>query len=140
VKEEDVEIVPFESIGKLSFGDSRDIARQKLGFPFTTFEKVIGADATDAFEELGLHLYYDNDDHLEFVEAFEPACVVFRGISFLGRDLGRVLEDMQAIGFKPTEFDVGVNFQAAGIALTAPSGVVEGIAVYLAGYYGEEKG
>lgn len=130
-----MEVIPFKSIGKLSFGNSRYAARQALSSAFTVFEKVSGADETDSFDQLGLHLYYDNDGLLEFVEAFEPADVTFRGISFLGRDVGAITEEMEAIGFNQTESDVGVMFPDAGIAVTAPSGVVEGVAAHRKGYY-----
>jgi|SRR5579884_1397530 len=130
-----MEIIPFRSIGTLSFGDSRHLAREKLASKFSTFEKTVGENETDSFDDLGLHLYYDNDGHLEFVEAFDPAEVMFRGIRFLGRELDSVISDMESLGYRPTGSDVGVNFESGGIALTAPSGIVEGVAAYRKGYY-----
>jgi hypothetical protein len=130
-----VEIIPFRSIGALSFGDSRQIARKKLASTYSTFEKVVGENETDSFDDLGLHLYYSDTGHLEFVEAFDPAEVVFSGINFLGRDLDSVTSDMESLGFSPTKSDVGVRFERAGIALTAPSGIVEGVAAHRKDYY-----
>lgn len=132
-----MEIVPFRSIGPLSFGDPRDVARTKFASMFSTFEKVAGATETDSFDDLGLHLYYDDEGRLEFVEAFDPAEVVFRGISFLGRELTAVTRAMQALGFAATPTDVGVRFDQAGIALTASAGDVEGVAAHRRGYYSE---
>jgi hypothetical protein len=111
------------------------VARQKLASPYATFQKVAGENETDAFDQLGLHLYYSDSGELEFVEAWGPAKVAFRGVSFLGKDLGSVISDMQSLGFNATQADVGVDFRKAGIALTAPSGVVEGVAAYRKGYY-----
>jgi hypothetical protein len=131
-----VEIIPFKSVGKLSFGDSRQVARQKLSSTFKTFRKAAGQpDETDSFDQLGLHLYYDNDGNLEFVEAFEPAEVTFRGIRFLGRERATVKKEMKEIGFSPAEDDYGMMFSEAGIAVTAPSAVVEGVAAHRKGYY-----
>jgi hypothetical protein len=130
-----MDIIPFKSIGTLSFGDARQTAREKLASTFSTFEKAIGENETDSFDELGLHLYYSDADCLEFVEAFEPAEVRFRGVNFLGRDLDSVASDMASLGFSAIETDVGVRFETAGIALTAPSEVVEGVAAYRRGYY-----
>jgi hypothetical protein len=130
-----MDIIPFQSIGILSFGDSRQAARDKLACCFSTFVKDVGANETDSFDERGLHLYFDDEGRLEFVEAFNPAEVTFRGIHFLGRELQSVVEDMIAIGFSPSESDIGVDFADAGIALTAPYGVVEGIASHRKGYY-----
>lgn len=130
-----MEIVPFTTIGVLAFGDSRAVAREKLGSDFSTFEKVVGAGETDSFDDLGMHLYYSDTGQLEFVEAFDPAEVVFRGVGFLGSDLNSVIPSMGLLGFTPTEDDIGVKFESAGIALTAPAGVVEGVAAYRKGYY-----
>jgi hypothetical protein len=130
-----MEIIPFRSIGELSFGDSRQIAREKLASTYSTFEKVVGENETDSFDHLGLHLYYSDIGHLEYVEAFDPAEVVFHGVNFLGRDLDSVTSDMESLGLSPMETDVGVKFESAGIALTAPSGIVEGVAAYRKGYY-----
>lgn len=130
-----MEIIPFESVGILSFGDSRAGAREKLSSIFSTFQKDIGENETDSFDELGLHLYYDDAGRLEFIEAFDPAQVVFRGIGFLGRDVDSVRWDMESLGLSPTESDVGLKFGSVGIALTAPSGVVEGVAAHRSGYY-----
>jgi len=129
-----MEIIPFTSIGALTFGDTRQTARNKLASSFSTFEKIVGGSETDSFDDLGLHLYFNDADHLEFVEAFDPSVVTFRGLSFLGRDLASVVSDMESLGFSATESDVGVKFNEAGIALTAPSGFVEGVAAHRKGY------
>jgi hypothetical protein len=130
-----MEIVPFKSVGRLAFGDARSTVREKLITMFTTFAKIEGATETDSFDDLGLHLYYDDAGILEFIETFIPANITFREISFLGRDVHEVIKDMAAIGYDSTDADVGVDFPDAGIALTAPSGIVEGIAAHRKGYY-----
>jgi hypothetical protein len=130
-----MEIRPFEAVGALRFGESRHDVKEKLGSPSFPFRKNVGYNEIEVCNELGLHLYFDPHDCLEFLEAFEPAELVFHGIRFLGRDLGAVTKDMEALGFAAIESDVGVNFEDAGIALTAPSGVVEGIAAHRKGYY-----
>jgi hypothetical protein len=135
-----MEIRPFESVGALRFGDSRQHVKGKLRRPSFPFQKNVGYSEIEVCNELGLHLYFDSDDCLEFVEAFEPAQVVFRGISFLGRELDSVISDMESLGYRPTESDVGVNFESAGIALTAPSGIVEGVAAHRKGYYDQSGG
>jgi hypothetical protein len=130
-----MEIIPFTSVGGLLFGDSRSMSREKLASTFSTVKKDVGENDTDSFDDLGLHLYYSEAGCLEFVEAFDPAEVVFHGISFFGRDLDSVTSDMESLGFTATESDVSVQFEGAGIALTAPSGVVEGVAAHRKGYY-----
>ena len=131
-----MEIIPFTSVGILTFGDSRPVSREKLSSKFSTFEKCLGVkNETDAFDDLGLHLYYSDAGHLEFVEAFDPAEVVFRGTGFLGRDLDSVVSDMESLGFRPTEGDVGAQFETAGITIYAPMGIVEAVAAHCKGYH-----
>jgi len=130
-----MEIVPFESVGELLFGTSRESVRRLLGGECTPFRKHADASEIEVCETRGLHLYFDDDDKLEFVEGFEPAEITFQGIEFLGRALATVIADMRSLGFASLPADVGVDFPTAGIALTAPTGVVEGVAAHRKGYY-----
>lgn len=128
-------ITPFCSVGVLVFGDSREVVRAKLDAEYSTFTKDVGENETDSFDSIGIHLYYDEEEKLEFVEAFNPAEITFRGLRFLGREVSSVTKEMEAIGFKSVVADAGIDFPAAGIALTAPSGTIEGIAAHRKGYY-----
>jgi hypothetical protein len=136
IGEQRMEIHPFESIGPLNFNMSRTTARDTLQVPLQRFRKYENCPDIEVSEELGLHLYYDARDCLEFVEAFEPAKVSFCGLIFLGRDVQDVVAEMEERGLRPTETDdYGVTFGDAGIALTSPSGIVEGVAAFREGYY-----
>ena len=128
-------IIPFCSVGVLAFGDDRKDARAKLNDTYSTFQKDVGETETDSFDEIGLHLYYTHDGLLEFVEAYPPADISFQGIRFFGRDVDAVTRDMNTLGFASVDADVGVDFPEVGIAITAPSGVVEGVAAHRKGYY-----
>jgi len=130
-----MEIIPFQSIGPLAFGDKREDIRIKLGGNFSPFRKVAGECMTDTYDSLGLHLYYDENGHLEFVEAFEPALVTISGVNFLGKSLPAALREMELLGFTHEDADVGVDFPAVGIAITVTSEVIEGVAAYRKGYY-----
>jgi hypothetical protein len=81
-----------------------------------------------------VHLFYDDEDKLEFVEISEPANPSLQGITFIDRNLDDVVNDLNAIGFDTESFDVGVDCFGAGIALTADDGIVESIGVYRKGY------
>ena len=130
-----MEITSFCSVGVLAFGDVRSDARTKLNSDYSTFAKDGDENEIDSFDDTGLHLHYDNDGRLEFVEGFEPVDITFRGIRFLSRDVTSVIRDLSAIGFNETCSDAGVKFPDVGIALYAPSGVVEGVAAHRKGYY-----
>src|SRR5437899_12990923 len=80
-----MEIRPFEGLGDVRFGMRRGDARALLGQEFRSFKKTPLADRlTDAYTQFGLHLYYDGQDRLEFVEAFQPCVPIFRGVELLG--------------------------------------------------------
>jgi hypothetical protein len=130
-----MEIVPFTSVGGLCFGTTRHRSRERLGGGSQSFRKVVGATETDAYDALGLHLYFDDEERLEFVEAFEPASPSFRGILLLGRDRGEVAEELTAMGYDLTQDAYGLRCDGAGFALTAPDGIVEGVGVFREGYY-----
>jgi hypothetical protein len=130
-----MEIRPFEALGTLSFGDSRSTVREKLGKEYSSFSKKTGDVPTDAYDSLGLHLYYDQDERLEFVEAFEPAVITMNGITFLGRQVADVVHELGVKGFESVNADVGFDVPAAGIAITSLSGIIEGVAVHRKGYF-----
>jgi hypothetical protein len=59
--------------------------RAVLGIAFKEFRKTPSApNSTDAYAELGLHLYYDAADRLEFIEAFKPSEPRFQSVKLLG--------------------------------------------------------
>jgi|SRR5579864_1340719 len=132
-----MEISSFESVGSLRFGDLRQDIRKRLVGNYVTFKKDVGENDTDAYNELGLHLYYNKQDRLEFVEIFEPAQPQFRGILFIGRDVSDVSNDLKKLGFSTESDEVGLNCPEAGIGLTASDGIIEGVAVFRKGYYDE---
>jgi hypothetical protein len=67
-----------KSVGPITFGMSREEVRNVLAQPFTEFAKVQGAELTDAFDTLDLHVYY-RDGAVEAVEFFNAANVCLGG-------------------------------------------------------------
>ena len=132
-----MEIIPHVSIGELRFGESRQNIRHSLGNKYRPFQKGVGSNDTDAYDDLGLHLYFDDDDRLEFVEGWGPASPAFQGISFMGRQVEDVASDLAAGGYRSVLDGYGLTCESAGIALTAPTGIVEGVAAFRKGYYDE---
>lgn len=130
-----MEIVPFISVGGCYFGTPRHRIRERLGDGYRSFRKGIGGNETDSYDALGLHLYFDDKDRLEFVEAFEPALPSFRGIFLLGRDRDDVAAELSAMGYKSTQDFYGLQCGDAGFALTCPGRIIEGVGVCRKGYY-----
>lgn len=128
-------IKKHESVGPIGLGESRQSVREKLGPSYDTFEKVPGANPTDAYDEIGAHFYYDDDDQLEFAEFFEPAELNFEGVDLLGRPFKVINADLGRYDPKPRRSDVGYEYDELGIALTLADDQVEGVAVYRRGYY-----
>lgn len=129
------EITSFQSVGPLQLGQPRTAIRSLLGDGFHSFQKTPGENETDVYESLGLHLYYDDDDELELIEAFSPAEIEFEGVSLVGRNPNDVVEDLRANGYEGEQDDVGYNYDAIGIGLTVGGDVVEGVGVFRKGYY-----
>lgn len=128
-------ITPYESVGPVQLGQRRNEIRRQLGPGFTSFAKDVGETETDAYDELGIHLYYDDEDRLELVEAFEPASVSLKGIALLCREFEQVEHDLARQGYKGKPTDVGYRYNDAGIALTLQGSTIEGVAVFQKGYY-----
>lgn len=130
-------VVPYVSVGNLTFDDSKDVVREKLASPYTAFQKDVGESETDAFDGIGLHVYYDPRGKLEFVEAFSPADVDFAGIHLMARSATDVVNEIELLGYAPTETDVGFQFDDIGISLTVADGLVDGVGVFRKGYFDE---
>ena len=133
-----MDVKPFLGVGKVRFGETRQETRQTLGSQFSSFRKSPGANETDAFDELGLHVYYDSEDRVNFVEAFEPAPIRYEGILLLGRSLQSVDEDMRTLGCCPRPFDLGLDYETAGLSLFAPNDTIEGVGVFSRDYFPKE--
>lgn len=129
-------ITSFVGVGIIRFGESRSVVRRLLGAPVVTFRKDVGENETDAFNSLGLHVYYDGRDGVEYVEMFDPAMPVLNGVTFLGRVMSVVDSDLRRMGAKGRAVDVGMIYDDLGLAFTAPTGIVEGVGAFRIGYYG----
>lgn len=137
-----LEIQPYISVGDLHFGDSRQHARQLLGSKYQSFEKVPGSNETDAYDDLGLHLYFDSQDCLEYVETFFPASPSLQGAQLLGKSIRQVADELARLGHGCVSIDsCNMQCDSAGISLHFPDGPVLAVGVFRRGYYEEtEKG
>ena len=131
------EIKPYQSVGPIQLGRHRKEIRQQLGPRFTSFAKDVGENETDAYDDLGIHLYYDDDNQIAMLEAFEPAALSLNGIALLGREFDEVGPHLVKRGYKGKPTDVGYQYDDAGIALTLNGSTLEGVAVCRKGSYEE---
>jgi hypothetical protein len=131
-----MEIRSFESVGDLRFGITREETHKLLGKDFKSFFKGPFTNlSTDAYDDLGLQLDFDQNNRVEFVEAWGPANITFNGIMLLGRTPKEVNVKMRAIGHVPRREGDELQFDSAGIVLTVEEGVITGVAAFRQGYY-----
>ncbi len=131
----DCVVRPWEALGDLRFGVSRDAVRSLLGDQFRSFKRTPKAKTlTDEYENLGLQLSYDEDDKLEFIEAYPPCMPTYQGIELFG-ELTLVLRQLEAAGHMLKADDVGYSCEQLGFALFAPMQTIEAVSVYRRGYY-----
>jgi len=131
-----MEIKPFIGIGEVEFGKPRHTIRGHLGSEFTSFKKTPSSlSETDAYDNLGIYLFYDENDCLDFCELYPPFIVTFMGISFFEQS-GNLLENV----FK----EKGINLMANSVGYDAPDfgfgiyvneGKVRGVYIYKKDYY-----
>ena len=130
-------IAPYEGVGQLRFGLTRSQVRSLLGGSVSTFRKGPYASTdTDAYDELGLHLYYGNGDRLECIEAWGPCPIHYKGVSLLNASTQEVLERLAGLGLS-SRYDDGYFLDDGGFALYTPDDVVKAVTVYRRGYYDE---
>lgn len=135
-------IEPHVGVGPLRFGMTRTEARATVARPCTAFQKGDGPrEPTDAFDELLLHVHYDNDARCVFIEfgggVLRP---IFQGNDLLTRPFRGALAWFRRLD-PGVELDCGLSSRALGIGLYAPAAdeepmrPAEGVAVFPRGYY-----
>lgn len=138
----DLEFLPYEGLGQLRFGMSRSTIRALMAVDPKPFKKTPASKMmTDAFGELGVHVYYDPSDSCEAIEAFSPATPVFLGTVLLGKSFSDVRDLVLSVD-PASEIDgAGLIAFGIGLALYAPSAMkapdlpVESVMAFRKGYY-----
>lgn len=129
------DIIPFSGLGDLRFGVSRATVHALLGNNFKSFRKSpYSTNDTDAYDELGFHLYYDNDDQLEYIETYPPCNPMYDGVSLFGKDTKALLQELSEMGYYPVDDDEGYNFEQLGFGLYIPDEKIEAVSIYRKGY------
>ena len=137
--EQIMQIFPNRGLGELMFGQNRDDVRSQLGPDYVAFKKTPGASRlTDAYNRLGLHLYYDEADRLNFIEAFPPSHPTIDEVNLLGGNARSLLQKMEQRGHAGRVEGDSWFFDDIGVALYAPGGSVEGVSIYPPDYYGRK--
>jgi hypothetical protein len=129
-------IIVFQGLGDIRFGMNRDDIRSLLGEEYTTFSRAGNVvPEIDSYDNIGLQLNYDENDKLEFIEAFLPANPIYDNITFLGRQPDAVHQDMISKGMTAIQDDVGYDFPDLGFGIYVREDTVEAVSIYRKGYY-----
>jgi hypothetical protein len=131
----DWEIVPFEAVGPIRFGMPRSEIHRALGETPRPFKKGLSENLTEAFKEIGVHVYYDGSGRVEFVEAFSPSRLRFRGVDLWRENAAEVLAELRNLGLRVRDDGAGgLWFDDCGFSLYSPNGRTEGVSAFRRGY------
>jgi hypothetical protein len=135
-------LTPFEAVGPIKFGTSPDEVRTALNSPWNSFRKFPSEIIpTDAFDELGIHVYYTSNSQCEAIECFSPVLLTFRGKSLVGQPYQEVREWLISIDSDTVHGDTGIAANSFGIGLYTPDGnddpdaIIESVTLVDKGYY-----
>lgn len=134
------ELRPLIGVGPLAFGISRAEVRNLLGESSRLFRKPPErVQFTDEYAALGVHLYYDVDNRLEFVEGWKESGAAgwrpeWNGVRFFDLGLEGSLKALGRLGVEAVADGLGdYDCWDIGLSLYAPF-ELEGVACYSALY------
>jgi hypothetical protein len=114
-------VTTFHSVGPIHFGQRRSEIRDILSAEVRQFKKTPrSVRLTDAYDQFGIHLSFDENDALELVVAFDPARPELFGEILLGRPLDDVLSSMNRLGFQQRQVRDDYCFDDIGIEIYVP--------------------
>lgn len=121
----------------------RSVVRSLVGPDFITLPKSqFEASPTDRYRDKQLKLFYNSQDRLNFVEAFEPSEITFRQFRLIGRSLGEVAAELAPLGveFVETDFSEARHAPTHGFGVyfrgqPEEACVICGVYVHPEGYY-----
>jgi hypothetical protein len=128
-------IEPFDSFGPLRFGMTRGEVASALNEAPQQFAKGFSPNIVEAYNDSGVHAYYDADERLEFIEAFSPCQPSYGDVDLLRADAAATVSELSALGLAMRDDgEGGIWFEDHGFALYAPGGRTEGVSVFRRGY------
>jgi hypothetical protein len=131
------DIVPFVKFGPIDLGTNRSAVRTLLGGDFRTFRKSRqSVNDTDAYDGVGVHVYYESDDSLREVEAFRPCEPVYKGLSIFELSPQELLSKMASLGEHALPTSACFTFEGVGISIyVAPEGHIGSVGVSSKSYW-----
>lgn len=140
------DIKSYVGVGPIVFGMTAEEVRSTLGCAYTEFKKSQSSKTTtDAFDSLGVFVYYNVDRKCNAIEMARPARPFYAGHELLNDSFEKVYELIR--GFDPVvSLDAdGLTSFGLGIGLYAPFcrndrlSPAEGVIVFKRGYYENDE-
>jgi len=138
----DFTIKSFERVGPVKFGMSIMEVRRAIDSPVHSFKKTqTSVMETDAFPDLGVHVYYKLPGACEAIELGHPAKPSLQGHDLIGLPFSEILAwihdldtalQISDTGFKSFKCGIGVY---APYAVTSPKDPVQGVLVFERCYF-----
>lgn len=144
----ELNITPFQSVGYMKFGASAKVIRSMFDFPLTSFVKGPASDMptpVDAFDEGGIHIYYDKLNRCDAIEFFSPASLTFQGKLLIDQPYKEISKWLVSMDTNIVYNDSGLEARSLGIGLYAPNfdenerpdELVESVIVVSEGYWSD---
>jgi hypothetical protein len=133
-------IYPHAGVGILRFGMCRSEAQKMLDCNFEIFRRGARVfeqlDEVDSYDDLGVHLHYDCNNRLEFMEMFSPASPVLDEIMLFSIEVEEIMRVFVSKGFTVTKDESGLDIRQLGVGVYSENGKTpQAISVYRKGYY-----
>jgi len=132
------EIVPYERVGSVYFGYTREQVFEKLGQPTESFFRGRDTQPTDIYREIGLMVSYSEDNGIvDFIECVEPAEPIFQGINLFDPNYKKTIKKLQNSGYIMQQDKVGCESYDLGVGFYMPIDKLEAVCFFRKGYYDE---
>lgn len=137
-----LEVEPYQGMAGVQFGMSREQVRHVLDSSVRAFKKTATDELdTDAFDELGIQVYYQQPDVCEAIELAAPANPTFCGKALIGQPFselrdwfGSIDPQIQVDETGLTSFEFGLGLYAP-FASQSPNASIEAVIIFQQGYY-----
>ena len=137
-----LEILPYRAVAGIQFGMTAAQVREILDSPVRPFKKTPTSELkTDAFDHLGIQVFYKPPGVCEAIELSAPAEPTLQGKSLVGHSFQTLKDWFQAIDNAVEIDDTGLTSHLLGIGLyapfaaTSPDEPVESVLVFEKEYY-----
>lgn len=118
-------IVPLQKVGELEFGMQRQQVRNLLGVDYKATSKGFGEllphmdeyDACDMFREVDLHIFYNKQNELHFVEMGFHTTPIFEGMNLIQGRMEEKFEQLKKFDGNPQIDKEAYTFLELGIQL-----------------------